>query len=633
MICIYDKSAIEQDFKSNGLGILHQCLKAQIDLNLNGDYSLYLEYDATDFKAKYLVELNIIKANDQLFRIYKVERSHANHLKLNIWARHIFYDLAYFFIESSKIVNATMHDAMEVTIPPEAQDRFNIKAPQANLAPFTVEQINAVDAIFKLIEVYGGEVERDNFNVSFKDKLGRENGVTLRYGKNIKGLTATEDASEMATRIFPVGENGLVLPERYIEVKGNKLLPFDITKKVELKYCQDEDELRREALLYLESSIIPKLHIQVDFLELSKTEQYKEFKYLTSIEVGDLVDVFHEGLSITTKLRVIRKQIDLLNPVNTKIELGNPLNNIIEKLDDSRIIDEMNKLIAGNKTGVVIKKNTESLNILNVREAAISIGITTKADTNLNCNITFTGEGSADGTLSIFFSLDGLEYYLKPVQRLVAGHNILSFSLPMPQVQVGSHQFLIEMMMSSGTFKIEKNNMQVSIEGLHIEGGLSATLPRIGIIYPYLFSMFIKKLKGYQPITECGIENAGYNFLEVGDIVEYLVFYNELFKLYTDWETTINLKEIGIFESFYQANASKYNFDHSWITWETDSDKLSDGKYEVYDCVSIKEPLLENNGECIDSESDAIYMTELPNFNQFNQLVSLEVQLTKKEGE
>lgn len=102
-----------------------------------------------------------------------------------------------------------------------------------------------------------------------------------------------------------------------------------------------------------------------------------------------------------------------------------------------------------------------------------------------------------DTTLSILFSLDGNYYDLKQIQKLAKGDNVLGFTLQMTQISAGSHSFIIEMFVSNDTFVIEKNNLQVSIEGLNIEGGLSATLPRIEVIYTFLYSLFLKKFENY----------------------------------------------------------------------------------------------------------------------------------------
>ena len=186
MICIYDKNTAKGDFDNNGLCILDECVQAAIDCSLNGEYSLELEYPAASYKAKYLEELNIIKADGQLFRIYKVERIQADILKVKVWARHIFYDLAFYFIESAKIINANALEALTMTIPPELQAIYTFMAPEQNIAPFAAREVNAVDAMFKLIEVYGGEILRDNFNISIIDKLARKTAFQLNMERTLR---------------------------------------------------------------------------------------------------------------------------------------------------------------------------------------------------------------------------------------------------------------------------------------------------------------------------------------------------------------------------------------------------------------------------------------------------------------
>lgn len=632
MICIYDKTTEKGGFDNNGLVILDECISATINNNLNGDYSLEILYPVTSDKAKYLEELNIIKAQGQLFRIYKVERSQADNLKVKVWARHIFYDLAFFFIESAKILNANMKEAMEMSIPPEVQAVYSIIAPEGTVAPFAVKEINSVDAVFHLIEVYGGELDRDNFNISIQPVIGEEQGILIRYGKNIKGLTFTLDSSLVASRIYPVGDNDLVLPERYIEIKGTKPLPFDITKKVEFKECKDVESLRAKATQYAETAIIPKMNIAIDFIELSKTGEYKNFESLTKVNLGDMVDVYHEKLGLTTKLRVVRKQIDLINPINTKIELGDPLDTIIEKLDTSKLLDEITKLIEGNKSGVVIKKNSDVLTIGTSKYAAMVIGFTTKSDTNLNCTITLTGKALEQTTLSILFSLDGAYYDLKPVQKLAAGDNVLGFTLPMPQVQAGSHSFIVELWVSNGSFIIEKNNLQISIEGLHIEGGLSATLPRIEVVCIYLYTLFYRKIDNYA-FEEGHILLEPSNDSVLGKIESnYNTFISQIPFYQDERVIEIALKVMGIVEEFSRIKSLRYDYDADWVHWDSDFDKKTDGNYESYNRVTIKEPIFEVKGSPVVSDTGAIFSVPLPDSEQYQSLVSISSKLVKEES-
>ncbi|SKA99752.1 phage minor structural protein, N-terminal region [Caloramator quimbayensis] len=496
MICVYDKKTKKGEFENIGLGVLDECISAEITEELNGEYSLYLEYPANSKKANYLVEFNIIKAKGQLFRIYKVERIGEKIGKIKVWARHIFYDLAFYFIEAVTLVNANMKEAIEGTIPPEAQSVFKFTAPEENIYPFSIRNANSLEAFFKIIQFYGGEVKRDNYNVEILKQIGNNTGILIKYGKNIKGIKAIIDTNDFATKIYPIGKDNLVLPERYIEAEGevSKILPYPIVKKVEFD-TGDIDELRSLGKEYIKKASNPFINIEVDFLELSKIKEYENYKSLTEVNLGDEVEVKHELLGITAKLRVIKKRIDLLNPLNTKIELGNPLNTIIEKLDFESMLEKIESKITGSQNQLILKRNADTLNISTTKYQAMIIGFSVSADTNLTSNIVISGKASSDLTLSIFFSLDNKYYDLKPVQKVAAGDNIINVTLPMPQITAGQHAFVIEMQTTSGTFTIEKNNLQVTIEGRNLEGGLSPKLPRAEVLQAFLYELFLNKIQ------------------------------------------------------------------------------------------------------------------------------------------
>ena len=632
MLFIYDKKTTRGNFENNGLAVLDECMVAEVTTELNGEYSLELEYPVTSKKAEYLEELNIIKADGQLFRIYKVERVQDKTSKVRVWARHIFYDLAFYFIESVKVLNANMKEALEASMPPELQGHFIFDVIEKNVAPFAAKELNAVDVLFRLIEVYGGELVRNNFDITIKESTGETTGILIKYGKNIKGIKVIEDTSELATRIYPIGDNNLLLPERYVEVQGEraKLLPYPITKKVEFKSYRDVESLRAKATEYAEKAANPKLFITIDFLELSKTEEYKNFKNLTEVRLGDYVKVKHDKLGVTTELRVIKKKVDLINPINTKIELGDPLNTIIEKLDSSKLLEEINSAISGTLSSVIIKKNTDVLTIGTSSYPAMIVGITAKADTNLNCNITMTGKASGDCTITILFSLDGKYYDFKPVQKLATGDNVIGLPLPMPQVTAGTHTFVVDMKVSSGTFIIEKNNLQVSIEGRDLEGGLSASIPRAEIVYTFLYNLFGIKLGNFT-------FNYNYMFRLLANTMfqGYENFTFENFNLKFNAGVTshsvpnIALSISGIIEEFMQNKSSNYTFDTAWVNWGSDFEKNKDGTYDYYNRATIVEPILTAEGNYIqDLGTGVVYSLQLPDKTQYRELVSVNTSLS-----
>src|SRR5690625_2066378 len=54
-----------------------------------------------------------------------------------------------------------------------------------------------------VLQIWGGQIERDNFNLIMHDRRGRDDGVTVTYEKNITGLTAEVSNEGLITRIFP----------------------------------------------------------------------------------------------------------------------------------------------------------------------------------------------------------------------------------------------------------------------------------------------------------------------------------------------------------------------------------------------------------------------------------------------
>jgi phage minor structural protein len=592
MITVYDKKTTKGNFNNNGLSVLDECLKAEITEEINGEYSLYIEYPANSKKANFLLEFNIIKADGQLFRIYKIEREQESIRKIKVWARHIFYDLAFYFIEAVNLLNANMKEALEGTIPPEAQVVFDITGPEKNIYPVNMRNVNGLEAIFKLIEIYGGELKRNNFEAQIVEQLGETKDITVKYGKNIKGLRAIIDTNEFATRIYPIGENNLVLPERYVEADSSiaNILPYPITKKVEFSSCKDQEQLRDLAQEYIKKVSNPFINISVDFLELSKTKDYEEYSNLFNLNLGDIVKVKHEKLGIYSELRVIKRVKDLLRPINTKIELGNPLNTIISKLDFTSILERLENKIEGSQNAVIIKKNTEALTISSTSfYQAISVGISALADTNLTCNLIINGSASIDLTLFIKFSLDGQYYEFQPSQNLSSGENVINLTIPIPQVTVGQHAFVVEMKTSEGTFNIDKNNLQVMIEGRHLEGGLSPSLPRAEVMQFVLFALFLNKIQTYKDnITyTVNIDNPSDNRLQNLQQISFTEAINkDPSNINTDSEIT--MKIMGISQKANEEFYLNLIIDE-WIKHFTELKDIGEGNWEEENYITVTE--------------------------------------------
>lgn len=357
MIKVYDKN--EQRFVTNGLVVLDSCKSLFITEELNGQYELEMEYpiDARG-KWKYLVQDNIIEADGQLFRIYHPNKTDFNTIKIN--ARHVFYDLLDNLVEDIDIRGLSGAAALE-----------KVMSHLAYITGFTwmsditatnniyiddesgdITGKNPIDAIMFLLNTYSGELMRDNFNIKFLKARGQDRGMLISYGKNIKGITEDTNVDSVITRIKPIGKDGLYLPEEFIDSPYVGDYAHPKIAQIEFSDCNDYDSLRQASKDYFADNKcdIPQINYKVDFVELRKTEEYKNYAVLESVYLGDTVTVRVKKLGIDVKCEVIKIKKNILTDRIEEIELGNFKKNIAESINKAQqVADVFGGAIANGK--------------------------------------------------------------------------------------------------------------------------------------------------------------------------------------------------------------------------------------------------------------------------------------------
>ena len=376
MIKIYDRK--ETNFSRNGLAILNECISALIIHEFNGEYSLEIEYPSTSKKVKYLKKYHIIKADGQLFRIYRIEKKKDN---IKVWARHITYDLAFFFFEETilssgatvKYVINKIKEGTPFNISTDIDYRFQL--------PVVFEEINHLEALFQMIEMYGGELSRDNFNISLNYQMGEDKGILISYGKNIQGVTETLNLDSVITRLYPVGADDIRLHEKYIDsslINHPDYPPYPIPKKVSFD-VYDEWTLKSVAKEYLKIVEKPKATYEIDFIELEKSSEYKMYASLQKVNLGDLVTVRHLGMGIDIHQKIIRYEKDLLEGFKSKIVLGDAKEDFTDfqqaLLNAKEVVDY------AFRKGKLNSATLKGLKIINEEKNEVTFEITEEGDT------------------------------------------------------------------------------------------------------------------------------------------------------------------------------------------------------------------------------------------------------------
>ncbi len=343
MIRIYEKS--ETNFEHNGYGILKDVLTCTCTEVLNGQYDLELEYPVNGALIEYLVEENIIKApvgnpsgEDQLFRIKLISKQLK---RIKVYATHIFYDLSDNFLvdvsPTDKNGDAALKWMLQRTV--YAND-FSCSSDIQKVSSARYVRKNFVTSILgddnSFINRWGGELHRNNKHFAMNTNKGQDRGVQIRYGKNMKEITWDIDITGVVTRIYPQGFDGLLLPELFIDSPLIENYIHPKIQKIEFSEIQIDEEngitqemalenLRQATYDQFNQGIDkPVITIQVDFLELSKTEEYKKlYKSMEKIYLGDFVTAIVPHLNLNERLKVISTTYDVLSKKYIEFELSN----------------------------------------------------------------------------------------------------------------------------------------------------------------------------------------------------------------------------------------------------------------------------------------------------------------------
>ncbi|MBO7734180.1 MAG: phage tail protein, partial [Methanobrevibacter sp.] len=326
------------NFTRNGLGYINDVLSAKVVDELNGEYSLTFEYPTLGVMSDKLLEGRIVKCNvsdgtQQCFIIKNIVKTYD---KMTITCSHLFYLLLDDLAEDIYPQNLSPKPFLDWIL-----TRANYQLPFQTTSDVSIQRTgryvrrNLVDVIVgeeknSMVNLFGIELKRNNFNIALNSRIGADRGEKLIYGKNITGINITTDANSVYTRIMPVGFDGLLLPEKYIDADNIDDYPYPkigIFEFSDIRYDPDDEtayhdindayEALRNAVeeLYDNGVNLPKVNIKIDWLELSKTEEYKQYSTLERVELGDTIHAEIFGLNYTT--RVIKTTY---NPLNDRVE-------------------------------------------------------------------------------------------------------------------------------------------------------------------------------------------------------------------------------------------------------------------------------------------------------------------------
>lgn len=342
----------ENNFDTNGIGILADAIFCEVTYERNGILELEMQYPITGIHYKEIKTRNIILAspnpveNTQPFRIYRITKP-INGI-ITIYGEHISYDLS--GIPVSPFTAGSAAEAMSKLQSNAAiESPFTFWTDKETVATMSVVAPASTRSLLggqqgSVLDVYGGEYQFDRYTVRLYNQRGMNRGVSIRYGKNLTSLEQDENISSVYTGVYPYWvdtDNNLVaLPEKILNAPGTynftRIMALDLSQ--EFESAPTEEQLRNRANTYMTANNIgvPKVSLDVSFIQLEQTEEYKNIALLERVELCDTVNVEFPELGVSATAKCVKTVYDVLQERYTSVELGEARTNIADTIADQQ---------------------------------------------------------------------------------------------------------------------------------------------------------------------------------------------------------------------------------------------------------------------------------------------------------
>ena len=363
------------NFYNNGLGLLSHVLKAEATEEKNGILELELEYPLLGPLANALIEHRIILAkysDDEeslhAFRINEIEKSleegkiivHASS-RTNDLANSVVTNMGEMASSPTVVLQAMMNHSIDWPSYPLTLTTDLIAGKNSiDLRKFRYK--NVLDCIAgndsSFINVFGGEIKRENNKIKILAQRGFDRNTVLRPGKNLDGVKLTIDTRGIVTRILPwfkfTGEDK---NEYYVEgdlVNSSRVNDYPIkftqsvdcsslqvldTAKNENRNIRSKEELMshndvRNWFLNHPGIDIPKVSAEVDIRQYSDSVSISDQTLLDleRLQLCDYIYIYVPQLNMDVKMQVTKVVYDCILEKVVTINAGSNRGSLYDKV-------------------------------------------------------------------------------------------------------------------------------------------------------------------------------------------------------------------------------------------------------------------------------------------------------------
>lgn len=351
----------ERVFDTNGMGILHDAISAEVTEVRNAEFELELKYPVGGEWAQALTQNRyiLVKPNDydepHAFRIYEIEKEvDSNQItvkgvtKTDELSGNIIKPLSI----KSAIPSAAWEQLKRVAVDPI---EYNFISDIQTSKDTNMDIRNVLNAIAgeegSFIDTWGGEIKRTNNTIYLYSKRGKDHVTTIRPRKNLKNVKVKSSMAGKFTRILPYvtftpeGENeaeqviygDIIKSPHYDDYFVKRIVPLDLSSEFNDSSTHKEGEetkkkaptpaqVTAKAQSYFTSknkdADKPDLSVEVEMIPLQDSTEWDRriIQALEKIQLCDTVDVYVPKIDCDVTVKVRKIVYDVLRERIIKIE-------------------------------------------------------------------------------------------------------------------------------------------------------------------------------------------------------------------------------------------------------------------------------------------------------------------------
>ena len=343
-------------YPNNNGDVILQPISCTVTAQVNGTWQLKISHPLDEEgRWTHIIMNSVLRVpshnGKQYFRIKHTEKTDAT---IEATADPIFFDAGNdCFLMDVRPTSKTGQQALTAILAPN--NKYTGVSNIATVSTSYYIRKNAMEAINgsdenSFLNRWGGEIEYDNFTIKVNTRIGSDNGVQIRTGKNLprNGLKMVVDITNTINRIVPLAYNGhgmsggtpwvdAIIPAG-VPIRTGVITFENIRLASDTGYGEGEtipdyiticaDQAALDTALtdaannyYTETHCAEsRVDIDAEVAVLQALEEYKGFTGLETIGLGDTLYLYNKNMGINAQpVRVMELEWDCIRNVAKRI--------------------------------------------------------------------------------------------------------------------------------------------------------------------------------------------------------------------------------------------------------------------------------------------------------------------------